>query len=265
MPKPTPKASVLRPPRRVSTIASAVFALTYSAACARPMLPEYVPTQTVQAEPASASQIPSDSACRTVTFTFSGSSAISVGFPNRSACTSGLIVIPGGTATRSGGGGKNANIPIRFLNRSGYPVHSPATLALAPGGRVVLDPLGQLASKITPQNADSVRSGSWVWLVGASGTVPINDSTSGKTLVIALASPANSAQLTFTVEAERLVGGVWPLVTENIPDPDTTKLIARPGTGIVYYRVDATLMFKSGVSDAAKQTLFSEMGITPLA
>lgn len=259
----TPKEGVLRPPRRFSTSAPAMFTLIYLAGCARPVWPEYVPTGLAQAQPASASQIPSDSACRTVTFTFSGSNGIAVAFPNRAACTAGLIVIPGGPATRSGGGGKNANVPVRLLNRSGYPVHSPATLVLAPGGRVVLDPLGQPATKITPQNADSVRSGSWVWLAGVPGTVQIDDSTSAKTLVVALASPASSAQVTFTVEAERLVGGIWPLVTENIPDPDTTNLIGRPGTGTVYYRVDATLMFKAGVSDAAKQSFFAELGVTP--
>lgn len=60
------------------------------------------------------------------------------------------------------------------------------------------------------------------------------------------------------------VGGRWPLVTDNIPEPDTTKLIARPGTIIVYYRVDATLMFNAGISDEAKAAFFKELRIRPL-
>lgn len=227
-------------------------------ACTQPFeaSPPPAPSGPLQAPP-----VVMDSACARITFMFSGSSGISVAFPNRDACTDGVVVIPGGPATRSGSGSKNANIPIRLLNRTGYTIESPPTVVLAPGGRMILEPAGGSPNKLTPQNHDSVRAGSWIWQVGGAGTVAAGDSTLVETLVVRLDSPASSAQMTFTVEAQLLSAGGWPLFTTTAPVLDPSKTVAVPGTDVVYFRTSGTLLFKEGVSDQAKQQFFAENGL----
>jgi microcompartment protein CcmK/EutM len=231
--------------------------------CSQPLEPVF---GNLPKGPEFAPPVATDSACRTVSMTLVGSKVVNVTFPDRGSCGSGLVLIPGGTATRNGPGKRNVNLPIRLLNASNYTIESPATVVLPPDGRVVLDPAGQPPSTIIPQNADSVRAGSgeWVWLVGSAGTVLVNDSTAARTLVIRLDTPVTTGQVTVTMEAVQTTAQGWTLVTDNIPAPDTTKLLARPGAQIVFYRTDALIEFESGVSDSAKVAFFAQAGIQVL-
>lgn len=230
------------------------------AGCSRPVEP--VEPSPPPGRPALAPPVPTDSLCRRVSFAFTGSNGIVVTFPDRAACPSGLVVIPGGTATRTGGGGKHANIPVRLLNRSGYAIQSPGAMVLAPADRVILAPSGQPGSKLTPQNHDSTRAGSWVWLVGSQGTVGANDSTSARTLILRLDSPATSAQVTLAVEAQLLSAGGWPLLAYEGPVIDVTKVATQPGTGVSVYRTAVWLTFQPSVTDQSKQAFFTQNSLT---
>lgn len=233
-----------------------------TSACSPPLEPSPHLPGDIQAAPA----VTTDSACRTVTVTLVGSNNLSVAFPNRAQCGSGLVLIPGGTPTRSGPGKRNVNLPVRLLNTSSYTIQSPATTVLPPGGRLVLAPAGQPATAIIPQNADSVRAGTgeWVWLVGSSGTVAVGDSTAARTLVIRLDSPVTSGQVTFTMEAPQLTPAGWLLLTSNSPGIDTTKQVQRPGTDMIMYRTSLMLRFQDGLSDQQKQAILTANGLTVL-
>ncbi len=234
-------------------------------ACSQPQLLEpTVGGRPPTTGPALAPAIPMDTTCRRISFTYGSKGAITVTFPDRAVCTSGLVLIPAGAPTRTGGGSKDANIPVRLLNLTGNAIESPATLVLAPEDRVILAPVGGDPNKLTPQNQDSLRGASWVWLVGTSGTVAAGDSTAVRTLVVRLASPMKSAQMTFGVEVQQLTTGGWPLLINSLPLWDPTKTVARPGTNVVYFRTSASLIFNDGVSDAAKQAFFAAQGLTVL-
>jgi hypothetical protein len=45
---------------------------------------------------------------------------------------------------------------------------------------------------------------------------------------------------------------------------DPTKTVTVPGTGVVYFRTNAILIFNAGVPDQAKQAIFSQYGLTVL-
>jgi len=233
-----------------------------SAACRQPLDPEPYPRDT---PPASLS-IATDSACRVITMTLVGSNNLSVTFPNRATCGSGLVIITAGTPTRSGPGKRNVNLAVRLLNKSAYTIKTPALATLAPSARVVLDPSGQPGSKIIPQNADSLRpgTGEWVWLVGTTGNVPINDSTAAKTISIRLDSPVTTGLVAFTMDAIQVTSMGWTLLTSNRAAIDTTKRVQRPGTNMIMYRTALMLRFKEGVTDQDKQTFFSQNGLTVL-
>jgi hypothetical protein len=195
-----------------------------------------------------------------------GNNNVTVQFPNRIQCGSGLILIPGGTPTRSGGGKRNVNVPVRILNSGDLTIKSPSTVGLPPSGRVVLVPGGEPASKIIPQNADSLRAGTneWVWLVGSSTMVPVGDSTSARTLTIRLDSPVTSAQVVFNQEAFRFTAAGWLLLSSNSPKLDSTKVIQRPGTAEVLFRTSVMIQFEDGIPDASKQSFFTQQGFTVL-
>lgn len=233
-----------------------------SAACRQPLEPEPYPRDT---PPASLS-IATDSACRVITMTLVGSNNLTVTFPNRATCGSGLVIIPAGTATRSGPSKRNVNLPVRLLNKSAYTIKTPALATLSPSARFVLAPSGQPGSKIIPQNADSVRpgTGEWVWLVGTTGNVPINDSTPSRTITIRLDSPVTTGLVAFTMDAIQVTSMGWTLLTENRANIDTTKTIQRPGTDMVMYRTALTLSFNEGVTDVAKQAFFAQYSLTVL-
>jgi hypothetical protein len=246
-------------------VLSLVLSLCVSA-CSEPTEPRTSSLGSAPGGPVAAPPVPTDSACQSLTITLVGSNNLTLAFPERSSCTSGFVLIPGGTATRSGGAKRTVNIPIRLLNQTGYPVQMPATLVLNPASRVVLAPLDQPISKIVPQNQDSIRSGpgEWVWLVGSSGTIQLSDSTPARTVSIRLESSVTSAAVTFTSEATMLTGAGWPLLTTAFPPVDATKMIQRPATSISMFRTAAALRFVDGISDAAKQSFFSQNGLTVL-
>jgi len=238
------------------------FLLLCAASCRQPLEPSIGAPEIISVS----QSIATDSACRTVTITLVGSNNLNVVYPDRNQCGSGLVLIPGGAPTRNGPGKRNVNLPVRLLNQSGYTIQSPATVVLSPLGRVVINPAGQPASKLVPQNADSVRAGTgeWIWLTGAAGTVGIGDSTAARTMVIRLDSPVTTGQVAFTMEATQLTSMGWVLLTSNSPNIDTTKLIERPGTDMVLYRTTLMLRFEDGVSDDVKQSFFTQNGLTVL-
>lgn len=161
------------------------------------------------------SPVVTDSACTRLEFTFTEGGIISTITPDRSICGAGLILIPGGTATRAV---RQANIPVRFLNRSGSPVQLPARLLLSPTGKVVLAPSGQPISLIGLVNPDSVLSGEVrLWRIGGTGLLQPGDSTSAKTLQITLANPGSQARLNFSVTAEMTPAGVPPTAPNSRP------------------------------------------------
>ncbi len=225
-----------------------------------------MPPQSSPGGPVLAPPVPTDSACRSLTITLVGNNNVTVSFPDRAACTSGLIPIRAGSPTRSGGAKLTVNIPLRLLNRTAYSALSPTTTSLSPSNRFVLAPSGEPPSKIVPQNADSVRPGTsaWVWLVGSAGTVPQNDSTGVRTLSIRLESPVTIGQVLFATEAALQTTLGWPVLVSDLPVFDTTKLVQQPGTSIVMFRTAAALRFTNGVSDAAKQAFFAQNGLTVL-
>lgn len=210
--------------------------------------------------------VPTDSACRTVTITLVGNNDLSVAFPNRAQCGSGLVLIQAGNPTRSGGGKRNVNLPVRLLNSSSLAIKTPATISLLPSQRQVLAPVGEAPSKIAPQNHDSVRSGSgaWVWIVGSSATIPPGDSTGLRSVTIRLESPVTSGRVTLTMEAIRVTPQGWTILTSNTVTLDASKLIQRPGTSSQMYRTAAVVTFVPGVSDVSKQSYFAAQGLTVL-
>jgi len=154
------------------------------------------------------------------------------------------------------------SLPLPLLNRRRYACTDFRAGRPVTGNHVVLAPAGEPASKLSPQGVDcSVGIGEWVWLLGTSGTYPVNDSTPSRTLWIRLESPVTSARVTLMPEAVRLTTAGWLLVDDELPAPDTTKLISRPGTAFMWYRTDAIIVFKEGVPDSAKQAVFAETGI----
>lgn len=232
-------------------------------ACSEPL----APARPIRNEiPLAASVVATDSACRSLTITLVGSNGLSLTFPNRSACPSGLVLIPGGTATRSGGAKRTVNIPIRLLNRTAYSVKLPGSVVLPLDGRIVLAPSGEPSTRIVSQNPDSTRSPSneSVWLVGATGTVPIGDSTPSRTLSIRLESPVSSGLVSFQMEATLLTAAGWTLLSGSFPELDATKLIQRPGSASEIFRTDAGLRFVDGTSDATKQAFFAQNALTVL-
>ena len=234
------------------------FLLLCAAGCRQPLEPHLVPPAGLRPSQA----IATDSACRAVTITLVGSNNLTVAFPDRTQCGSGLIVIPGGTPTRNGPGKRNVNLPVRLLNASGHTTQLPAQTVLAPGDRVVLAPTGQPGTKLIPQNADSVRAGTgaWVWLVGAAGLLPVNDSTAARTLVIRLDSPVTTGAIVLTMDGvQYATGGPWILLTSTLPTLDTTRLILRGGTE--YFRTEVALRFRNTVSDTEKQAFFVRLGL----
>lgn len=241
----------------------ALLASLCASACSEPL----EPARSVRGEiPLEASIVPTDSSCRSLTITLVGSNGLLLTFPNRSACPSGLVLIPGGTATRSGSGKRTVNIPLRFLNRTAYSVKLPSSAVLPLAGRIVLLPSGEPSTKIVPQNADSTRSPSneSVWLVGTSGTIQIGDSTPSRTLSIRLASSVSSGLVSFQTEATLLTGAGWILLSGSFPALDETKLITRPGSSSERFRSDAGLRFVDGTSEATMQAFFAQHALTVL-
>jgi hypothetical protein len=233
-----------------------------AAACSEPSEPGSAARKVPQVVPS----IAIDSACRGLTITLIGSNNVSVTFPDRSTCGSGLVLIPAGAPTRGGPGKRSVSIPVRLLNASDYTIQTPAALVLAPGGRVVLNPAGEPGSKLLPQNADSVRAGTgeWVWLVGAGAAVPVGDSTAVRTLVIRLDSPVTRGGVAFTPEAVQVTAAGWVLLTSTSPAIDTTKVVQQPGTSMEMYRTALIIGFDPSLSDQVKGAFFVEHGLTVL-
>jgi hypothetical protein len=90
----------------------------------------------------------------------------------------------------------------------------------------------------------------------------MDDSTSVRTISVRLESPVSSAALSFVTEASMTTPMGWSYLASSMPRLDTTKLIARPGTSLVAYRTAAILRFVQGISDQAKQTFFSQNGLS---
>jgi hypothetical protein len=92
-------------------------------------------------------------------------------------------------------------IRVRYRNRSSNLVILPVRLVLPRSGIVIIG--SGTAAAVTASNPDTLRGdGTAVWLVGATGTLAIGDSTKVYEPSLKVDEPVQSARLTFEVLAE---------------------------------------------------------------
>jgi hypothetical protein len=105
-------------------------------------------------------------------------------------------------------------------------------------------------------------------LIGAMATTAVAQQPAPPTrpfpVAIRLESAVSSALVTFSMEGVQTTPQGWPIITNEFPAFDATKLVQRPGTDVVMFRTGAILQFLPGVTVTAKQTFFSQNGMTVL-
>jgi len=201
-----------------------------------------------------------DPACRKISVTMVGSDSVNVAFPDRARCRGEILLISAGPPRRTGKGGRDLGLPVRLLNSTGYAIKSDARLAVERTERYAEDSTGDITSKVIPQNGDSVRGEArgWIWRFRTPGGLPVGDSTAARTIAIRIEPPISVVAVSFRTYAVHVTSMGWTLLTWQAANIDTTKLVQRPGTRMVMYRTTFMLRFRDGVSDAAKQALFTE-------
>lgn len=54
----------------------------------------------------------------------------------------------------------------------------------------------------------------------------------------------------------------WPLLTDRLPDLDTSRVFTFPGDSFRIFRTDISIIFKPGVTDSAKAAFFRRHSMT---
>lgn len=208
--------------------------------------PNPVPSKTPAIQ-ASAPAV-SDSACRVLDVALGTAGSLTVGFPNRATCGSGLTLISGGAPSWS----QAAIIRVRVLNRGAAPIQLPVRVLLAQSGVQIIG--AGTPSNITAVTPDSTLGGGVaLWRTGGSGQLAPGDSTVVDTVKIGFAPPARHAKLTFGLDAMTLTVSPVPAMA-----PDTVPAwvyddssYTRSGSG--FLRRTLTVLFKATATQAERQ------------
>src|ERR1041385_5737864 len=208
--------------------------------------PNPVPSKTPAIQ-ASAPAV-SDSACRGLDVALGNAGSLTVGFPNRATCGSGLTLISGGAPSWS----QAAIIRVRVLNRGAAPIQLPVRVLLAQSGVQIIG--AGTPSNITAVTPDSTLGGGVaLWRTGGSGQLAPGDSTVVDTVKIGFAPPARHAKLTFGLDAMTLTVSPVPAMA-----PDTVPAwvyddssYTRSGSG--FLRRTLTVLFKATATQAERQ------------
>ncbi len=193
--------AVARFPRRtrkgnpmVAALVNQLLAVGLSCSACSVAEPNPVPSKTPAIQ-ASAPAV-ADSACRVLDVTLGTAGSITVGFPNRATCGSGLTLISGGAPSWS----QMAIIRVRVLNRGSLPIQLPVRVLLAKSGVQIIG--AGTPGNITAITPDStIAGGVALWRTGGSGQLAPGDSTVVDTVKLRFAAPARHAKLTFGLDA----------------------------------------------------------------
>ncbi|MEO8637019.1 MAG: S8 family serine peptidase [Gemmatimonadales bacterium] len=202
--------------------------------------------------------VTADTLCVRAQFTITSPTAVTTLFPNRTTCTTKLVLIRGQAATWAQNPSRRLILYLRLLNKSGQTLQMPVRLYLPATGITVTAPAGTPASKVVPQLPDSVdASGGKIWFIGGSGTLAANDSTGQDSIRVNVMSPVTQARLQFQATA----AGATPLppVPSSVNWPLANPLIALfpADTSYHYYRNVIGVQFDTTVPNAG--ILFSNL------
>ena len=198
--------------------------LTIIAICALSALSctdeEFTAPHGVQPTVSANTLITSDTLCARTQFTITSATAVTTTFPNRTTCTTKLVLIRGVAAQWQQSPSRRLRLFVRLLNKSGQTLQLPVRLYLPSTGTTVIAPAGTPASKVVAVTPDSSEvGGGRIWFIGGTGTLAANDSTVQDTVQFNVMSPVTQARFQFTATANTAsTGGPVPaLPPDSVP------------------------------------------------
>lgn len=206
--------------------------------------------------------ITSDTLCARASFTITSATAVTTGFPNRTTCTTKLVLIRGQAATWAQNPNRRLRLFVRLLNKSGQTLQLPVRLYLAPTGTTVVAPAGTPASKVVPLLFDSTdASGGTIWFIGGTGTLAANDSTAQDTLGFNVQSPVTQARLQFQASAQTQSATVPAVAPDSTPSAVWASIHASgnlvqsdPRWAGPFPRNVLSVQFRGGTTQALRQS-----------
>ncbi|MDZ4864140.1 MAG: S8 family serine peptidase [Gemmatimonadota bacterium] len=204
--------------------------------------------------------ITSDTLCARVQFSITSATAVTTVFPNRTTCTTKLVLIRGQAATWAQSPNRRLTLFVRLLNKSGQTLQLPVRLYLPSTGIRVVAPAGTPASKVVPLTPDSVEAGGGkIWFIGGTGTLAANDSTVQDTIKVNVMSPVTQARFQFTATANTAsAGGPVPALP---PDSTAAWVLADSSIDTTGFTKNLlVVLFQSTATQADRQAAISMVG-----
>ena len=211
--------------------------------------------------------VTADTLCAKMQFTITSTTAVTTLFPNRTTCTTKLVLIRGQVAMWAQSPNRRLTLFVRLLNKSGQTLQMPVRLYLPSTGITVVAPAGTPASKVVPLNPDSTEaSGGRIWFVGGTGTLAANDSTVQDTIKVNVMSPVTQARFSFQASADVADTSAPVIPNSTVFPDDSLHTVANPADpGLIYYRTIADVIFLPTTSGIVIRAFLAKYNATVVA